>query len=440
MPDRPRYHVTAPRHWLNDPNGPLYWDGRWHLFFQHNPRAPVWGPPQWGHVSSSDLVTWQRHPVALAPSSAGSDRDGCWSGCARVVDGIPTIYYTGVVGDTDDMRVESVMRARSSGDLVDWEKDPTPILAGPPAGADTGFHRDPFIFRDGDDEYLLLGSAIDTEDGRVGAVLAYRETSDGGWAYEGVLFDGRAEWPLDTGPLWECPQLLRFDEGDVLIVSVQDPSHDARPLRQAVAFVGRFADGRFRAEHVEPVDRGDLYYAPAATTGDGRTLIWGWIQDPRPDLGPANPSCRVGALSLPREVGLTDGRLTLTPTRDLMLLRATATTSGQRSAHFDADSVTVDLPAHAEATLQLAGAGLVTVELGPSWHGDTAEVLLNSASEPTDVRIFVDGDIVEVFATDHPPFTTRLASEPRLVVHAVSRVSITDVTIHEITTEAITDA
>lgn len=58
----PRYHVTAERNWMNDPNGPIHHEGRWHLFFQANPEGPEWGPPSWGHVSSTDLARWERHP------------------------------------------------------------------------------------------------------------------------------------------------------------------------------------------------------------------------------------------------------------------------------------------------------------------------------------------------------------------------------------------
>lgn len=110
----PRAHVTAERNWLNDPNGPVHHDGCYHLFFQANPAAMVWGPPYWGHVSSADLVTWQRHPDALAPEPDGPDSKGCWSGCLRVVDGVPTTYYTGVVGEGDEDRVESICRATST--------------------------------------------------------------------------------------------------------------------------------------------------------------------------------------------------------------------------------------------------------------------------------------------------------------------------------------
>lgn len=83
--DRPVLHVTAPRNWCNDPNGPVHHEGRYHLFFQTYAAAPRWGPPSWGHVSSTDLLRWQREPDALTPSVDGPDRDGCWSDRKSVV-------------------------------------------------------------------------------------------------------------------------------------------------------------------------------------------------------------------------------------------------------------------------------------------------------------------------------------------------------------------
>ncbi len=126
---RPRYHVTGERNWINDPNGPLHHRGVYHLFFQANPAAPVWGAPHWGHVTSTDLVRWTRAPVALSPEPGGPDAGGCWSGCARVVDGRPALYYTGV----DAAGRESVCRAWGSDDLRTWHKDErNPLIPGRP--------------------------------------------------------------------------------------------------------------------------------------------------------------------------------------------------------------------------------------------------------------------------------------------------------------------
>ena len=84
-PARPRWHITAPWGWLNDPNGLSVWPGPdggdlIHLFYQHNSRAPVHDLIEWGHQYSADLIHWTDLPVALEPGPDGPDALGCWSG------------------------------------------------------------------------------------------------------------------------------------------------------------------------------------------------------------------------------------------------------------------------------------------------------------------------------------------------------------------------
>jgi beta-fructofuranosidase len=437
MSTRSGIHVTAPKHWLNDPNGPLYWNGRWHLFYQHNPDAPAWGRPCWGHVSSTDLVTWHRHPIALAPSDGWLDGDGCWSGCARVVGGVPTIYYTGVVGHTDDIRIESVMRATPADEnLVTWIKDPAPVIKGPAEGADTGFHRDPYTFHDDGREYLILGSSIHGPVGPAGAIVIYRGNPDGTWSHNGIKFDGSGEWDVKTGPLWECPQLLRFPDGDVLIVSVQDPAYE-RPLRHAIAFTGRFADGRFAASRVQLVDRGDLYYAPAALSAGDRWLTWGWIQDPSPDLGPSNPDRCVGALSLPREVTIERGRVVVRPAAELVGLRLRAHVRVGFDLHPSSPPSSVEVPAVAELTFTVSGPGGLELDLGRTWAGKRAGLVIDQPSEQAQVRVYVDGNIVEVYVPGQMPYTTRVERHdcPGITMQARDLpVRVTDVTCYEMKT------
>src|SRR5688572_32745356 len=64
-PFRPQYHFTPAKNWMNDPNGCVFHDGEWHLFYQYNPEGDTWGHMSWGHAVSKDLVRWEHLPLAL---------------------------------------------------------------------------------------------------------------------------------------------------------------------------------------------------------------------------------------------------------------------------------------------------------------------------------------------------------------------------------------
>ena len=87
----PTFHIAAKAGWINDPNGLSYFNGRYQVYYQHHPYSTVWGPMHWGHVSSEDLVTWRREPIAFAPSIE-ADKDGVFSGSAVVSDDDKTQY------------------------------------------------------------------------------------------------------------------------------------------------------------------------------------------------------------------------------------------------------------------------------------------------------------------------------------------------------------
>src|SRR5438552_13308335 len=80
---RPLYHFHPPANWMNDPNGPIYHQGYYHLFYQHNPYGEQWGHMHWGHARSRDLVRWEHLPIALWPS-ADKGEEHCFSGCATL--------------------------------------------------------------------------------------------------------------------------------------------------------------------------------------------------------------------------------------------------------------------------------------------------------------------------------------------------------------------
>ena len=432
IPDgwRPRYHVTGERNWINDPNGPIHLGGVYHLFYQANPLGWTWGTMVWGHASSRDLVTWERHPLALTPGDSGPDADGCWSGCAREVGGRPAIYYTGTRG-VDDQRVESICRAWGSDDLLQWTKDPAnPLVEGPPPELDGGFHRDPFLWRDAGGWHLLLGSGTTTGD-RHGRVLRYDSPDATAWTYGGVFFEGpRWEDGLDLGEQWECPQLVVDGDTVLLLVSCQTPAHD-QPLLHAVWFGGTIRDGRFQGSFGGLVDDGDVLYAPAVCTDQsGRVLLWGWAQESAP-LEQVRGFSHVGALSLPREVAVDGGRLAVRPATELERLR---TERLRPLPAADGDGRGLALPARPQLELVASfggpgGQASWTLTGGPPGAPgatvvadlDRGQVRVTGTTagrhrapvatlRPRDrhrLRVFLDGSLLEVFADDELALTTR---------------------------------
>lgn len=73
QPYRGQYHFSPQKNWMNDPNGLLYHNGTYHLFFQYNPGGIEWGNISWGHATSEDLTHWEEQPVALLARGYGSD-------------------------------------------------------------------------------------------------------------------------------------------------------------------------------------------------------------------------------------------------------------------------------------------------------------------------------------------------------------------------------
>lgn len=103
---RPQYHLMPPGNWMNDPNGPLYFKGRYHMFYQYAPTISNTATKYWGHAVSTDMVHWKNLGIALAPTPNGPDKDGCWTGSAVVSNGVPTIVYTGATWSAESERAE----------------------------------------------------------------------------------------------------------------------------------------------------------------------------------------------------------------------------------------------------------------------------------------------------------------------------------------------
>src|SRR3989441_4905975 len=150
-PARPVFHVTAPAQWINDPNGPIYYRGRYHLFYQLHPFNDRSGPKYWGHVRSRDLAKWEALPIALAPSLNAGEAE-VWSGCCTINgQGKPMIFYTSIAPGKSAQTHAEQWAAIGDDDLLTWRKcSANPVLSEAlHDGKKVYDWRDPFIFRDG---------------------------------------------------------------------------------------------------------------------------------------------------------------------------------------------------------------------------------------------------------------------------------------------------
>lgn len=287
-PHAPHFRVRPPANWMNDPNGPFRWRDRYHLFYQHNPDAPVHTNMHWGHASSPDLAHWTHHPIALTPTPGGPDEAGCWSGCVVDDDGVPTAVYSGI--DHAHTGLSTICLAVAEDDeLLEWKPVPVPVVTGPPPDLDVTMFRDPFVFRFAARRWALVGAGH--TDGTP-SVLLYDCEDLYDWRFARVLLNGRdavtasALGPDGTAATgWECPQLWTTRGGDwVLAVALWDGD----PLSTAYLSGRLIPDGegalRFATRTGGRLDAGRDFYAPCVLhdTEADRALLWGWSWEARP--------------------------------------------------------------------------------------------------------------------------------------------------------------
>ena len=324
-PEQPFFHVTGGIGWINDPNGFSIYKGEYHLFFQYYPYTTKWGPMHWGHVKTTDFIRWSRLPAALAPDQE-YDRDGCFSGCAiELEDGKQMLFYTGVKDvRREDGIIESVQtQCAAIGDGIDYEKyEGNPILTAadlPPGGSPIDF-RDPKVYKEGDAWYMVVGNR--PADGS-GSILLYRSTDTLKWEFVSVL----AACHNQYGRMWECPDFFLLDGKDVLLVSPQEMNAiglEFHPGNANVALIGTYNRNEHRLERdsVQAIDYGLDFYAPQTLlTEDGRRVMIAWMQNWETS-GCRNEQLHfIGQMTLPRELGIRDGRLIQNPVRELEAYR-----------------------------------------------------------------------------------------------------------------------
>lgn len=273
---RPQVHFTPARNWTNDPNGMVYADGTYHLYYQYNPMGPDWGNLSWGHATSTDLIHWQEQPVALTPDDLGM----IFSGSA-VVDADNTAGFgagaiVAMYTSAGDYQQQSIAYSTDGGrTFTKYENNPVIANTSMPD------FRDPKVF-------------WHEESGQWICCLAK------GWSYEMELWGSPdlKNWRhLSTFSTpgyarcnkgqWECPDLLRMEvngqEKWVLLISVNPggPAGGSGTYYFPGSFDGTTFTADSRDDYPLWLDYGADNYAGVTWSNApaGRHLFIGWMNN-----------------------------------------------------------------------------------------------------------------------------------------------------------------
>jgi len=331
---RPKCHFTPDSMWMNDPNGLVYLNGEYHLFYQYNPDSTVWGPMHWGHAVSKDLVHWQHLPIALFPDSLGY----IFSGSA-VVDNENTsgfgkkgqpalvaIYtYHDIKGERagrNDFQSQGIAYSNDNGRT--WTKyKKNPVLKSP---GQRDF-RDPKVIWYKENHKWIMTLACGDH------ICFYSSPNLKEWTFESEF--GKSIGA--HGGVWECPDLFELEvTGDiserkwVLLVSTNPGGPSGGSATQY--FVGEFDGHKFvnESKRIRWIDYGKDNYAGVTYSNipesDGRRILIGWMSNWQYAQVVPTSNWR-GAMTFPRQLSLIKNAngytLISMPVEEIQLLRKT---------------------------------------------------------------------------------------------------------------------
>lgn len=318
---RPLYHFTPKHGWMNDPNGMVYHNGEYHLFYQYNPYGSRWANMHWGHAVSKDLVSWEHLPFALSPDSLGA----IFSGSA-VIDkdntaGFGNDAMIAIYTSAGKIQTQSITYSLDNGrTFTTYEANP--VLS------DLKYpdFRDPKVFWHNPEKQWIMTLAT----GQTITFYASRNLKE--WSRLSEFGEGIGA----HGGVWECPDLFPLTYHGktkwVLLVSINPGGPNGGSATQY--FIGDFDGKTFRPDDLPyPVwlDYGRDNYAGVTWSNipnsDARTLFIGWMNnwDYANQIPPVNFR---GAMTLPRELKLAHNGKHLVvvnpPAKEVNALRGTA--------------------------------------------------------------------------------------------------------------------
>lgn len=278
-PHRPQIHFSPKEKWMNDPNGMVFYNNQYHLFYQYYPDSTVWGPMHWGHATSKDLVHWQHQPVALYPDSLGYIFSGSTVADVNNTSGfgkdgkVPLVAIfthhdpAGEKAGMNTYQNQSIAYSLDEGQT--WAKyAANPVLKNPGIKD----FRDPKVsWYEAGKKWLMTLATLDR-------ITFYSSPNLKDWTKE-------SEFGKEVGAhggVWECPDLFPLDyNGEkiwVLLVSINPGGPNGGSATQY--FTGQFDGKTFTPYQTDTrwIDYGPDNYAGVTWSNTGnRTIFLGWM-------------------------------------------------------------------------------------------------------------------------------------------------------------------
>ena len=419
---RSAYHHTPERGWMNDPNGLFFKDGVWHLYYQYNPYGSMWGNMHWAHSTSTDLVHWQKQPIALAPDAWGTMFSGSCvvdnnntAGFGK--DAIISVYTTSrPTPFGGDVQAQCIAYSNDGG------KTFTKYVGNPVLTDEKKDFRDPHVFWNDEAGFWNMILAAGQE------MQIYSSANLKDWKYESSFGHEYG----NHGGVWECPDLMKMKvkgtdkEKWMLICNINPGGPFGGSATQY--FIGQFDGHKFTCED-EPnetkwMDYGKDHYATVTfdNAPDGRRCAIAWMsnwqyanQVPTMQYRSAN--------SIVRDLGLFEYKgetyCSVLPAKEMDAARG-----AKVSAPTEACEIVVDLKGDAQITLRNAKGERVvmtyddaeeTFDMDRRCSGNVSfsDAFPVVTSTPTygkvrQLRIFVDRSSIEAFDSDGKMVMTNL--------------------------------
>jgi fructan beta-fructosidase len=305
---RPQFHFSPPEKWMNDPNGLVYNEGIYHLFYQYYPGDIVWGPMHWGHATSKDLVHWEHKPIALYPDEHGLIFSGSavvdkhnTSGFGKngIAPLVAIFTYHSMEGEKagrDDFQTQGIAYSLDNG--ATWTK-----YEGNPVIGNNGIRdfRDPKVFWHEESQKWIL-TLVAGDHAQFYASKNLKE-------WEHLSDFGKTQGA--HGGVWECPDLFPIQVADtdeekwILIISINPGAPNGGSGTQY--FIGDFNGQKFTSDQQKPkwIDYGTDNYAGVTynNTPEDKRIFIGWMSNW--DYANKTPTQKWrSAMTVPRELAL----------------------------------------------------------------------------------------------------------------------------------------